>query len=761
VTYFLRNSKQSAFEATDAVKLAFEGLMDIKRDDAELQAAEARSSFVADAEQQRLCGNASPCDTSTTQTSGYASSATALTGAQCKAAEAATLPLVRPANETAVARDARIAQAQEIVSRRLTCITQKALAPYKTVTVSSVVVAPNVSQEVQPTFSEYAGGGLQKSFIEQWAALRQLRLAAEALEAQVNAAVKKMRVAFSSTLTAQAQIDFCTQKLMGVSAEADQALQDLKAAQETEWQTCLTMISTPWDIKCPWDMLGVDLPAPFGDIAWASYKMLPPDVRAAMDQQIWQCKAKPEVWQGYFSARAACAQAKQATAQAKARCDLAGVAFDTTDAECKVFDAASQESHERAFSDYADAVSSLTSQRSELAKIGEKLAMALASQEQLKNEAELATMRQQLEVSLAALGQQTSFALWRSLHHYDSWRARALLDGARRYAVAARRAIEARYLVDLSSMKDNEPFVAAPYLWADNIYRYDLSLPAAVGLSIAPNDSNAVYANQVLDYVGNLEKFVSGFAVQRPSSAAMHDGEVLSLPGPRALREDITQEHAGVSWMAHCAPQAGATATLCNGAPGPWCAPASAVSLDDVCQATLANGTSTSYGPSRARIVFELDPWGRFGGTATLVPFQNRVNARWDRLVVNLVGAGIQDCSVAQDPTSCWSQPFLRYSLSHRGPVTGVSYDSRHVTLDIPTANIEGGKALAANELLDPVLNGWGKPYVEAIARSELLERPLGGSYRLEFELPSGASLDNIERVQLLLTSNYWTLQSQ
>jgi hypothetical protein len=93
--------------------------------------------------------------------------------------------------------------------------------------------------------------------------------------------------------------------------------------------------------------------------------------------------------------------------------------------------------------------------------------------------------------------------------------------------------------------------------------------------------------------------------------------------------------------------------------------------------------------------------------------------------------------------------------------VSAISYDGRHVTLDVPTANIEGGKALANNELLDPVLNGWGKPYVEAIARMELLERPLGGSYELEFELPEGTSLDSIERVQLLLTSNYWTLQTR
>jgi hypothetical protein len=563
-----------------------------------------------------------------------------------------------------------------------------------------------------------------------------------------------MRAAFSSTMTAQAQIDYCVKKKAGASAEADQAKKDLGQAIKTEYETCLLLLNTPWAFKnCPgvWD----DWQNPNWEL-WDSMK------RGQKDDLMFQCLATRDVWQGYFSARAACAQAKQATAQAQGRADLAGVGVDSQDAECKVFDASSEESVARANSDFADAVASLTSQRSELAKIGEKLALAVARQRQLQNEAELTTARQQLEVSLTALGQQTSFALWRSLHHYDSWRARALLDGARRYAVAARRAIEARYLVDLSTMKDNEPFVAAPYLWADNIYRYDLSLPAAVGLAIAPNDSNAVYANQVLDYVGNLEKFVSGFAVQRPSSAALRDGEVLSVPGPKMLREDFGQEHPGVAWFVHCAdPSVEFEESGCNGIDSSWCSPPSSVRLDDVCVAHETAGGVSRYAPDRARIVFELDPWGRFGATATLVPFQNRVNARWDRLAVNLVGAGIRDCSAADDPLACWSQPFLRYSLSHRGPVTGISYDGRRVTLSVPTANIEGGKALAANELLDPVLNGWGKPYVEAIARAEFLERPLGGSYELEFELPPGTSIDNIERVQLLLTSNYWTLQTQ
>jgi hypothetical protein len=44
------------------------------------------------------------------------------------------------------------------------------------------------------------------------------------------------------------------------------------------------------------------------------------------------------------------------------------------------------------------------------------------------------------------------------------------MSSARRLAVTARRAVEARFVVDLSEMNDSEAFVQAPAVWADEIY---------------------------------------------------------------------------------------------------------------------------------------------------------------------------------------------------------------------------------------------------------------------------------------------------
>ena len=78
----------------------------------------------------------------------------------------------------------------------------------------------------------------------------------------------------------------------------------------------------------------------------------------------------------------------------------------------------------------------------------------------------------------------------------DQWlAAKALLESARRYAVAARRAIEARYVVNLSELEADEPFVAGPRLWADEVYDYDLSLPKAVGLVLGEGQPNGVFTS--------------------------------------------------------------------------------------------------------------------------------------------------------------------------------------------------------------------------------------------------------------------------
>ena len=79
--------------------------------------------------------------------------------------------------------------------------------------------------------------------------------------------------------------------------------------------------------------------------------------------------------------------------------------------------------------------------------------------------------------------------------------------------------------------------------------------------------------------------------------------------------------------------------------------------------------------------------------------------------------------------------------------------------LDIPEAEIEAGKAPTLGEFLDVLQNGWGKPFIEAVARTELIGRPLNGTYTLELTGGLDVSFDNIETVQMLLSQTYSALQ--
>ena len=126
---------------------------------------------------------------------------------------------------------------------------------------------------------------------------------------------------------------------------------------------------------------------------------------------------------------------------------------------------------------------------------------------------------------------QYANGLYRIYRDHELWRAKATIDHARRYALAARRAIEARYVVDLSSLSDDEPFVASPRSWADEVYGYDLSLPAALGLSASGQRGGTAYSSKVKDYVSNLKAFVAGYAARRPSAVASNEVDVVTLPG--------------------------------------------------------------------------------------------------------------------------------------------------------------------------------------------------------------------------------------
>ncbi|MGE0328920.1 MAG: hypothetical protein AB7S68_41780, partial [Polyangiaceae bacterium] len=272
------------------------------------------------------------------------------------------------------------------------------------------------------------------------------------------------------------------------------------------------------------------------------------------------------------------------------------------------------------------------------------------------NQTRLAKEQAALEVKLSATTTRTSFGLYRRIHDYDLWRARALLENSRRYAVAARRAIEARYVVDLSEVSGEEAFVSSPASWADEVYEYDLSLPAAVGLAVsAPNSSGdgTVYSNKVVDYVANLRAFADGFSVQRPTAIAQQDVDVVTLPGlSREIGETVTFEGQGQSvdvalsdssaaWTVYC-PAGTIEGNGWHGVPAPEVGGVELACRRAGCELADCNSVDTCIAacgvrPERARLAFRLDPWGRLNGTVLEPPYAKRYNGRWQQLAVNLV----------------------------------------------------------------------------------------------------------------------------
>ena len=389
-----------------------------------------------------------------------------------------------------------------------------------------------------------------------------------------------------------------------------------------------------------------------------------------------------------------------------------------------------------------------------------------AEVEVVMNQRRLADARHELEATLASQSATSSFGLSRRYRAYDLWRAKSLLENARRYALAARRATEARYVVNLSALAQPEAFVSSPATWADEVYQYDLSLPSSVGLATGEKEPGGIYANKVKDYVTNLESFVSGYAVNRPAAVAKEDIDVLSLPGLSSEKPILIDSVTGEP----CTDPPGATCATRYAERGEWlvhCAASKVWTvLDPGLPASDACGfvCGTCDPPVKDRVdlmrfEFTLDPWGRLNGHVASEPYQKRFNARWGLFAVNVVGTGVKDCKFAADPLGCYSQGFVPYNLTHVGPAWVTDYDEIWRLLGVPLGRVEGGKAIAAELWLDPLKDGWSTSYISAVKRSEFEVRPLGGAYELEIPAGPEVQIDRIERIQVLIGSNYWVKQ--
>ena len=723
IASYLRKARFSAEEATAAVHEAFEQMLKQQQDEAALAAAVSRSAKISELERSALCGSAS-CDASTTRIqyspAALWDSAPPRSTLRRFDANLFPVPVERPTWSSLRTGQCRVpagATIQEALAamnptRRLDCITTFTLSMAETSFTVLTAVAKRRTEPTTPSFSELSGGTLQQVAVEQWTALRALD--------------ERIRAFIAASDAALGHIDRLSEELVrSIDQNVEMAkrceLLELDMLAHCEAKLLCNQELSPRPCSEPAEVLCRKY---FGyrDLNWNDEAAHGTSAGSA-----WSAGISYVVGASYGQSSGN---------------STTPVSLGAKRRLCQAYQGKVDDATWSLTESVLQVQASLQERASAFTEVIGRIQAASATGATLKHQTELAIARGNLDVELLRASQATSFGLYRQIHSYDAWRAKSLLEASRLAAAVARKAIESRYVVDLSTMNAAEPLVASPSSWANEVYEYDLDMPSAVGLAVGEATRTGLSKSDAR-LCGNLERFVNGFSIA-PTAVADDDTELLSLPGPNGLRasgpQPGTWDGRAFSWSYFCP----------DAASGAWLPMPPNERPSDACGGPA---------PTRAKLLFALDPWGRLYGDIAEEPFESRYNARWDRLAVNLVGTGVLDCSKSRDPSACYTQPFVRYRMAHRGPAWVTASNQSWSLLPIHPGQIDGGKALAAEQWLDPISNSWSRPYVSSVTRREFLSRPFGGSYEIEFDLGPEVTLERIDRVQVLAGASYWVAQ--
>jgi hypothetical protein len=743
VGYYLAQAQSAATAATSQVKDAVTSLIQDQTDESTLAAAVRKGAQVSQLQQQGLCGTSNPnCDTSTTPIvldvgSLWDQNAKSVSPPHRSYEQAVTdCNGYTPLNPHATSIAANQIQA------RLDCLSLGMLALIPSPIMVATAVANHVSDGQLPSFSDYDGGTFQKVLIAQWTAI-----------SNIKAAINQM-------LDAEMAAEYQTGQFYVNMENATTNWDDVKDARCSPTELLRMVVTSSCGVpptgysNVPIIGPAIDLLNNIGDYISGQGRSGTCNVNAkvAQDQNpadlTWgddvtyttSSSANQGSSVGYFASWSYGTGAGVSTSgpvpvvQRRDFCNSVEEAFGAANAQ---YISAQYQA-------YATLANQTTTFVQDVGALRQAVSDGNAQVEQVK----LASATARLEAEQTATGQMSNQPVYRQIHSLDVWRAQALLDAARIASVTARRAIESHYVVDMSKLSASEPFVESPQSWSDQVYQYDLSMPSAVGLDLTTGLSDGINPNAVSDYVDNLNRFVNGFAVARPTAVATDDIDVLTLPGPMGLVTNGSATGvdlgAGASWSFQC-PSTTGSGTV-------WVPLPSDGNPNDACG-------SAASSPSAAQIGFSLDPWGRMNGDIALDPYMKRYNARWVQFAVNVVGTGVLDCTKAADPNACYTQQFVRFEMTHNGPAWATDWNQSWTVLGVPIGQVEGGKALVAEQWLDPLQNNFSKSYVSAIARDEFSDRPFGGQYNIVLDLGPEVQLNRIERLQILVDSNYWVKQ--
>ena len=445
--YYLRSAKEAAREATVAVQKAIDNLVEETLLGAGLEAAEQEASAISDIEARALCGPGENCDVKWISWQVPLPSCLDVGGAL-------------PAEAEAVC---------QLGHNRLYSLLPRVLdVPH--------VVLERIYGSSAPTFSEFGGSEVQRVLIRQWNAMRMLlRVTRDAMGVAVSAG-REVDAAKNALTVAKVEIENAAIELELALELAEERVENacgeeaMRRAQESAFSW-----SNPKGRIWGREREGGDGTLEFSKSDGKTYNPGPEyaqqeqcaDAKLEFDR-VWELthpdgSAVPPLKEKYRSAQST-VYASQAAASVQLAAALTQV--------------------QQALGEYLAATAEL-------------------SQTQLRAEKAIAVAN--LERDLAEKQAEVRFGLNRKFRSYDMWRARALLESARRMAVAARRAIEAQFVVELSELNAPQAFVEAPAVWADEVYATDLDAPAVVGLSVAPVIENAIYPNGCISTISETK----------------------------------------------------------------------------------------------------------------------------------------------------------------------------------------------------------------------------------------------------------------
>ncbi|MCA9610530.1 MAG: hypothetical protein KC619_33270 [Myxococcales bacterium] len=397
---------------------------------------------------------------------------------------------------------------------------------------------------------------------------------------------------------------------------------------------------------------------------------------------------------------------------------------------CTSEDAAGTQAYQAA-QRMVDSMSVMVSLARRAADSGRSTYFTISALDALQTRAEIAGQRREAARLLAASDRLADLPEWQSLRRFSYRRARASLERAQETVFIARRALEFRLAVDLSSMTDPEPLTPAPATWADTLF----DVGSAVASVPESEEDVSVAAEELAVYLDRLQRFVDGYPIARRFRDA-GDLQVLDLG-------ELVEAEPGT-------PITEQLVFRCSGHPDPL----PAGRLPGVTAGAPCAGLGVV---EEAALHFEIP--ARFQGYLADRLSAGSFNYRHELLAPNLVGTGVLNCERALDRTECYGDGNVQYSLRHEGPFELEGFDGELLTFFVEPGVIQNGRALVAERQFTTPLGSHDRSLVDPFLRHELRGRPLSGLYSLT--IPGRPEIDwsHLERIQLLLGYRYWTRQ--